>query len=89
MENNIAIRVKNLTKVYQLEEDLNPFKESYHHDFYALNDENFESGIVKTVEWYLAKFTVSFYKKKNFNLFFKSVYCIRFSTFSNAIGIKL
>jgi len=78
MENNIAIRVKNLTKVYQLEEDLNPFKESYHHDFYALNDENFESGIVKTVEWYLAKFTVSFYKKKNFN-----------STFSNAIGIKL
>jgi teichoic acid transport system ATP-binding protein len=47
---NIAIKVKNLTKVYhlydkpqdRLKEALNPFKKSYHHDFYALNNINFE-----------------------------------------------
>ena len=44
-----AIEVHNLTKVYhlydhpqdRLKEALNPFKKSYHHDFYALNDVSF------------------------------------------------
>lgn len=48
--NEIAIRVENLTKVYKLynkpidrmKEALNPFRKSYHNDFYALNDVNFE-----------------------------------------------
>jgi len=47
---NIAIKVENLTKVYhlydkpqdRLKEALNPFKKSYHHDFYAMNDVSFE-----------------------------------------------
>ena len=50
MTNNIAIRVQNLTKTYhlydkpqdRLKEALNPFKKSYHHDFYAMNDVSFE-----------------------------------------------
>ncbi len=50
MQNNIAIKVENLTKVYhlydkpqdRLKEALNPFKKSYHHDFYALHDVSFE-----------------------------------------------
>jgi len=53
----IAIRVKNLTKVYhlydkpqdRLKEALNPFKKSYHHDFYALNDVSFEIKKGETV----------------------------------------
>ncbi len=48
--NDIAIRVKDLTKVYhlydkpqdRLKEALNPFKKSYHHDFYALDNVSFE-----------------------------------------------
>ena len=48
--NDIAISVKNLTKVYplydkpidRLKEALNPFKKSYHHDFYALSDVSFD-----------------------------------------------
>ena len=50
MQNDIAISVKNLTKIYhlydkpqdRLKEALNPFKKSYHHDFYAMNDVSFE-----------------------------------------------
>ena len=57
MNNDIAIRVNNLTKVYhlydksqdRLKEALNPFKKSYHHDFYALNDVNFEIKKGETV----------------------------------------
>jgi teichoic acid transport system ATP-binding protein len=49
MDNNIAIKVQNLTKIYhlydkpqdRLKEALNPFKKSYHHDFYAMNDVSF------------------------------------------------
>lgn len=48
--NNIAIKVDNLTKIYhlynkpqdRLKEALNPFKKSYHHDFYAMDDVSFE-----------------------------------------------
>lgn len=47
---DIAIRVQNLTKIYKLydkptdrlKESLNPFKKSYHKDFYALNNVSFE-----------------------------------------------
>ncbi len=57
MQDNIAISVKNLTKVYhlydnpkdRLKEALNPFKKSYHHDFYALNDVSFEIKKGETV----------------------------------------
>jgi len=57
MENNIAIKVKNLTKVYhlytkpqdRLKEALHPFRKSYHHDFYALNDISFEVKKGETV----------------------------------------
>jgi len=49
MDKNIAIKVENLTKIYhlyekpqdRLKEALNPFKKSYHDDFYALNNVNF------------------------------------------------
>ncbi len=52
-----AIIVKNLTKVYhlydspkdRLKEALNPFKKSYHHDFYALKDVSFEIKKGETV----------------------------------------
>jgi len=55
--NNIAIKVKNLTKIYhlydkpqdRLKEALNPFKKSYHHDFYAMNDVSFEIKKGETV----------------------------------------
>ncbi len=55
--NDIAISVKNLTKVYhlydkpqdRLKEALHPFKKSYHHDFYALNDVSFEIKKGETV----------------------------------------
>jgi len=57
LDNDIAISVKNLTKVYhlydkpqdRLKEALNPFKKSYHHDFYALNDVSFEITKGETV----------------------------------------
>lgn len=50
MNDNIAIKVENLSKVYKLynapidrlKESLNPFKKSYHKEFYALNDVSFE-----------------------------------------------
>jgi len=56
-DNNIAIRVKNLTKIYhlydkpqdRLKEALNPFKKLYHHDFYAMNDVSFEIKKSETV----------------------------------------
>jgi len=55
--NNIAIKVKNLTKIYhlydkpqdRLKEALNPFKKSYHHDFFAMNDVSFEIKKGETV----------------------------------------
>lgn len=54
---DIAISVKHLTKVYKLyqkpsdrlKEALNPFKKSYHEDFYALNDVSFEIKKGETV----------------------------------------
>ena len=50
MNNDIAIKVENLSKVYKLyhapidrlKEALHPFKKKYHKDFYALNDVSFE-----------------------------------------------
>jgi len=50
MSKDIAIRLQNLTKIYhiydkaqdRLKEALNPFKRSYHHDFYAVKDISFE-----------------------------------------------
>lgn len=55
--NDIAISVQNLTKVYhlydtpkdRLKEALNPFRKSYHHDFYALKDVSFEIKKGETV----------------------------------------
>lgn len=57
MTQDIAIKVDNLTKVYhlydkpqdRLKEALNPFKKSYHHDFYAVNDISFEIKKGETV----------------------------------------
>ena len=57
MDNNIAIKVQSLTKVYhlydkpqdRLKEALNPFKKSYHHDFYAMDDVSFEINKGETV----------------------------------------
>ena len=57
MENNIAIKVENLTKVYhlynnpqdRLKEALHPFRKSYHHDFYAINNVSFEVKKGETV----------------------------------------
>ncbi len=57
MNDNVAIKVSNLTKIYhlydkpqdRLKEALNPFKKSYHHDFYALNDVSFEIKKGETV----------------------------------------
>jgi len=57
LSNDIAIKVTNLTKVYhlydkpqdRLKEALNPFKKSYHHDFYAMNDVSFEIKKGETV----------------------------------------
>ena len=57
MKNDIAIKIENLTKVYQLynkpqdrlKEALHPFRKSYHHDFYALNDVSFEVKKGETV----------------------------------------
>ena len=55
--NDVAISVKNITKVYslydkpidRLKEALNPFKKSYHHDFYALKDVSFDIKKGETV----------------------------------------
>jgi len=55
--NNIAIKVNNLTKIYhlydkpqdRLKEALNPFKKSYHHDFFAMDDVSFEIKKGETV----------------------------------------
>ena len=57
MNNDIAIQVQNLTKVYplydkpqdRLKEALNPFKKSYHQEFYAMNDVCFEIKKGETV----------------------------------------
>ena len=57
MTDNIAIKVENLTKVYHLydkpqdrfKEALHPFRKSYHHDFFAVNDINFEIKKGETV----------------------------------------
>ena len=57
MNNNIAIKVQNLTKIYhlynkpqdRLKEVLNPFKKSYHHDFHAMRDVSFEIKQGETV----------------------------------------
>ena len=54
---NIAIKVENLTKLYhlyekpqdRLKEALNPFKKSYHHDFYAVKNVSFEIKKGETV----------------------------------------
>lgn len=50
MQDEIAIRLENLTKIYKLyatpvdrlKESLHPLRRQYHHDFYALNDISFE-----------------------------------------------
>lgn len=57
MENDIAIKVEHLTKVYKifdkpidrLKESLNPFHKRYSKDFYALNDISFEIKKGETV----------------------------------------
>ena len=57
MDNNMAIKVQGLTKIYhlydkpqdRLKEALNPFGKSYHHDFYAMNDVSFEIKKGETV----------------------------------------
>jgi len=57
MNNPIAIKVTNLTKLYhlyekpqdRLKEALHPLKKSYHHDFYAMNDVSFEIKKGETV----------------------------------------
>jgi len=57
MNNSTAIKVENLTKIYHLynqpqdrvKEALNPFKKSYHHDFYAMDDVSFEIKKGETV----------------------------------------
>ena len=55
--NGSVIKVKNLTKIYhlydkpqdRLKEALNPFKKSYHHDFFAMNDVSLEIKKGETV----------------------------------------
>ena len=54
---NTVIKVENLTKVYhlydkpqdRLKEALNPFKKSYHHDYFAMDDVSFEIKKGETV----------------------------------------
>lgn len=55
--NDIAIKVENITKIYhlydkpqdRLKEALNPFRKSYHHDYYAINNVSFEVKRGETV----------------------------------------
>jgi len=55
--NNIAIEVDQLTKIFhlykkpqdRLKEALNPFKKSYHHDFYAMNNVSFKINKGETI----------------------------------------
>ena len=55
--NDIVIKVQNLTKIYhlydkpqdRLKEALNPFKKTYHHDFFAMDDVSFEIKKGETV----------------------------------------
>ena len=55
--NDIVIKVQDLTKIYhlydkpqdRLKEALNPFKKSYHHDFYAMDGVNLEIKKGETV----------------------------------------
>jgi len=57
MNENIAIKIENLTKVYhlydkpqdRLKEALNPFKKSYHQDFFAMDNVSFEIKKGETV----------------------------------------
>ncbi len=57
MNENIAIKVTNITKIYhlydkpqdRLKEALHPLRKSYHHDFYALKDVSFEIKKGETV----------------------------------------
>jgi teichoic acid transport system ATP-binding protein len=57
IDKTIAIEVDQLTKIYhlynkpqdRLKEALNPFKKSYHHDFYAMNDVSFKINKGETV----------------------------------------
>ena len=50
MDNEIAIKIDNISKIYKLydkpidrlKETLNPFRKKYHNDFYALKDVSFE-----------------------------------------------
>jgi len=57
MNNDIAIKVENLTKIYRLydkpldrlKETFHPFKKKYHREFYALNDVSFEVKRGETV----------------------------------------
>ena len=57
MNENIAIKVENLTKIYHLydhpkdmlKELVHPFRKKYHHDYYALNDVSFEIKKGETV----------------------------------------
>ena len=57
MSEDIAIRIEHLTKIYKLydspqdrlKESLHPLRKKYHHDFYALNDVNFEVKKGETV----------------------------------------
>lgn len=57
MNDNIAIKVQGLTKIYhlydrpqdRLKEALNPFRKSYHHDYYAMDCVDFEIKKGETV----------------------------------------
>ncbi len=57
MDNNLAIKVQNLSKIYhlydkpqdRLKEALHPFNKSYHHDFYAMDAVSFEIKKGETV----------------------------------------
>ncbi|NBL00233.1 MAG: ABC transporter ATP-binding protein [Erysipelotrichia bacterium] len=57
MMNDIAIKIENVSKVYKLydypidrlKESLHPFGKKYHHDYYALNNINFEIRRGETV----------------------------------------
>ncbi|MEQ8191881.1 MAG: ATP-binding cassette domain-containing protein, partial [Candidatus Eremiobacterota bacterium] len=56
-DEEVAIKVENLSKIYRLydnpldrlKESLHPFKKKYHREFYALRDVNFEVKKGETV----------------------------------------